>query len=229
MKKSISHSALSLVFILAFAVISNAQYVYQKHGTYYYDELGVVLGNQACLKNATSVMFDNKFIITLGYYYTSRQSPYLPSDYNTGTGLFEISDVLPQQTTSMYGLMVGKVFAAPNRKTRVILRGGFCFGVASTPQNFRRTPTVADPYAVFTSGFSTLLFGNGASYTYDVVDEHTSGLIINPTVEFPLSRFFGLSTGLFANLNSVSSTFGLDVNIIFGKCRSRIDRVGYLH
>jgi hypothetical protein len=48
-----------------------------------------------------------------------------------------------------------------------------------------------------------------------------TGLTLDPTIEFPLSRGFGFSIGLYSNINAINSVFGADANMIFGKLRGK--------
>lgn len=63
---------------------------------------------------------------------------------------------------------------------------------------------------------------DGNDYRYAMLSQNANGIILNPTTEFLASKYFGVSTGIYAHINKVSSTFGLDVNILLGKYRRKV-------
>ena len=222
MTKSILFIYLVLCFSLTFTVVANAQNRYVTFGTYLYDEGGVILGNQVCKTEAITLIVDNRYSLTAGYYMTSRNSPYLPAEIAAPFSIGIAPSAFPQQTSAMIGLMFGRVYFSPGFRSRMLLRGGICFGTISTPSYFANTTNTNYPYLVPNAGDTKTFSNNGNNYTYSIVSNNQSGVLFNPTYEFTVFNFIGISTGIFAMVCRDNSTVGLDLDITLGKLRPKI-------
>ncbi len=215
-------TTLLLAFLLVNSGISKAQNIYLLLGTYYYAEVGAVIGNQTCLKGAANLIVYNKYVLSAGYYMCSRATPNLPDGMAAPLSIGLPSSTYPQQTSNMMGLMFGKAYFTKSRKSRLLLRGGICFGKVSTPGYFSTSSGSAYPFTAESTGPIKTFTSNKVDYTYSVNTENASGFLFHPTYEFPFAEYFGVSTGIFFMATRNSSTIGIDVNLMLGKCRHKI-------
>ncbi len=219
--KKLLNTLLVAILVMNTALCS-AQNRYLTAGTYYYAEVGDVIGNQTCIKAALNLIVYQKYVLTGGYYMCSRNTPYLPDGISAPLSIGFPSSAYPQQTSNMFGLMIGKAILARNWKTRLLLRGGICFGTVATPQYFSTYSGSAYPYQAETNGTQKNFTNNQINYTYSIVSNGASGLLFNPTYEFPFSEYIGVSTGIFCMATRNSSALGIDLNLMLGKCRHKI-------
>ncbi|MBK7336243.1 MAG: hypothetical protein IPJ00_08765 [Saprospirales bacterium] len=144
----------------------------------------------------------NNVFFSLGYRTHARNSPNVPSDY-IGSALLFDSDGIPDQQTQLLTLTGGKVIPTGSPRIRFILAGGLGFGNITRPVNF-----------VKENG----LFNN---YDYDKETSPSFGLVLNPRVEFPLTRYAGLSVGAQSVLSSKDFSVGPEILFHFGFLRER--------
>jgi hypothetical protein len=225
MKKKNSLSASMLIIILAIVVPASAQYG-EKQGPFFYAEAGGAIGNINTGKIAFNSIFAHNNILTFGYYYSARKAPGMPPDFK------DVMGFNAKQTFHMAGLMYGKVIYSINPGVRYLLRGGISFGQVSTPKDFVLHHTAGNN----NSGLANLTMvspiflllallpdGSSSTYSYTTETKTIPGLVLNPSIELPVSRIFGFSVGAYANINSVSNIYGIDANITFGKVRNSRD------
>ncbi len=171
----------SIIIIIAALFCSYTGYC-QASGPFIYGEMGAGYGTAFAFKLGVNTIFKTYNIISVDFYYTQRPAPDVPSDYHTG-----LLGGLPKQRLYTFGLMYGKVLFAKPQKIRYTLKGGLAMGSAMTPANFTQ--------ASYTGIYN---FDPNYEYTYHTVFNY--GLVLNPTVEFPLGRGFGFfSRHLFYN------------------------------
>lgn len=63
-----------------------------------------------------------------------------------------------------------------------------------------------------------------SSYTYEEKTAHGIGLALSAKLILATSKYFGLSFEPYANLNSASSFYGFNINLLFGNLRSSAKR-----
>ena len=166
-----------------------------------YGETTIGPGNYASANMALNVFVARDNILSLQYAYGSHIAPNVPSDYNGG-----LLGSAPEQSITSLGLCYGKVIRSGSPYVRYTIKGGISAGYLHTPTNFQ-----ADNSGWF-----------GANYNYATRNQFLAGLVLNPSVEFPLTRHFGFTLGGYANINAWSSVFCIRGGIIFGKLRNRI-------
>jgi hypothetical protein len=140
---------------------------------------------------------------------------------------FKVATTLPEdQSPSDYwifppsnelytlGILVGKVIESKSKFIRYDLRGGLNFGYIERPVNFRPIPqkTPANP-------FIPQLFNSSVKYNHDIEKRTIVGIVLNPTIDFPLSEIIGFSLGARANINHQDITVGFEGGIMIGLIR----------
>jgi len=204
MKRNLLFSlAVWRLFGMALLIILGSSMVFaQSNEPYIYGEMGGGDGSHGLFQMTLNAVLSKNQIISISYYYASRRSANIPSDYYPG--LFES---YPQQTLSVFGLSYGRVFFLKTPCVRGILKGGLCAGVAATPVNFEYNP---------------MFFSS--NYNFSHQKEFVIGVVFNPEIEFPISRGFGFSIGPYVNVNAVSSVLAVEASMMFGKLRGRQDK-----
>lgn len=184
--------------IALFLLLSGYSAYSQSNELYIYGELGGGDGTHGIFKAAMSAIFCKQNVISLSFYYASHRAPNIPSDYNLNT-IF--GSFWPQQTVSMFGISYGLAFFSNNPHIRFIAKGGITEGLVQTAANFI-SPSIG-------------------AYTYSIESNMTTGVVLDPAIEFLLSKGFGFSVGLYANINAINSVFGIDASMIFRKVRGK--------
>lgn len=189
-------------FCFAHAQTDTIQKQATKRPPLIYLETGVGFGTHTSGFVDINCIFQRNNIISFYYLTSGHTSPTVPADY-----VPDIFNNKPWQTISMMGLTYGKVFYAHSPLLRYVIKGGLSAGNITTPENF--VPATH-------SGW----FNLSSNYTYSNHDQFAAGIIINPEIEFTLSRHFGFTFGAFSNINPVTSVFGFEVSMLFGKVRN---------
>ena len=192
MKKSL------LLLVCCFIAVAG---VAQHNNLFVYGEVGGGEGNFATTKIGINAIYKD-FAFGIGHYSQWADAPDVPSDYNTGIHVFGSNK--PQQTLSTYCFTAGKVFYTKSKNIRYVAKAGISWGNLELP----------DTYTKVSYGFME------SNYQVAYKDVAALGIVLNPTVEFSLTRHFGFSAGLWANVNTARSTFGVEGNIIFGRLRN---------
>jgi hypothetical protein len=169
-----------------------------------YSDLGYNGGNYQGVKWSINGAVDN---VSFGFSLMAheRNSPNVPSDYQAGLVIF--GPRIPQQTVTTYAVTAGWLYDI-NPYVRLNLKGGLGMMYVNSPSTF--TPRHA-------SGWLDL----GPNYEYTSTEDFLPGLIINPTIEFPLGRAFGFYAGAYTLLNPIVPGVGADIGILFGRVRTR--------
>ena len=171
---------------------------------YIYGEAGGGGGNFASGKFGVNAIYQN-LCFGISYYGQFANAQNVPPDYDPGLVIF---NRLPQQTLNFVCFTAGWVVYAHNPRIRYLLKGGLALGSSTLP----------DTYTPVYYGY----FGPNYDVSYQTI--FLAGLHLNPTIEFPLTRGFGLSVGLWSNINTVRSSYGIEGNILFGRLRGRMHR-----
>jgi hypothetical protein len=176
-----------------------------------YGELGGGYGTHGSIKGAINTVIYGNNIITVCYVFSSHKASGIPSDYIPGGlgGIFGRD--IPHQNMEVHGLMYGKMLYCANSIIRVTLKGGISEVNVNTPMDFK-------PNQFPNGGF----LSSASNYTYTTKSDRVLGILLNPTLEMPFGKGLGMSFGLYANVNSVNSVYGLEVSLVFGKVRGNL-------
>lgn len=157
-----------------------------------------------------SLTYINKkgFSITLQAANESRNSKNVPPDYEPGW-LVIFGDGIPNESISTTSILAGKVLEEESRLIRLNLRAGISYGIIERPVNFVKKSK------------SAFIFGSTSYYEYDIQKNRYIGLILNPTMDIMISRIVGLSTGIRANINGQTITYGGEIGLQIGSLRKR--------
>ncbi|WP_051205316.1 hypothetical protein [Salinimicrobium xinjiangense] len=195
-----------LLFLLMITGVNLAQaQEEQKHSFYVSGELG--FGNYYGLDFSYNYLYKEKYSFKLGYIGNIRKAETLPHDYTSG--LFNallLGFGTPVDQLKHFQLGAGRIYNLNKKATiRVNLSVGLGYSTIKEPGNWQSTG-------------SHLLQEN---YTWEYDKYRTLSLIINPKIEFPLSRFYGLTLSPMVQLNKDRTYVGIGVGHMIGLLRSK--------
>jgi hypothetical protein len=200
MKKSL------YILIFQFFVLNlNAQF-FEKNALYATSEIAI--GNYFELNVNMNLVLNDKYSLQSGGSWHIRSARSKPDDYTSG--LFKIftlglSDIILDEMDN-YQVLFGRIYPNKhNNNIRFNLAGGIGFTVISEPTNW-----------VYVGGSAI-----GQNYTYDMEKHKTISLIFNPKVEFPFSRFFGITISPMLQVNKDRMFIGIGAGSMIGMLKQK--------
>jgi len=195
-----------MVLLVIFLFISHSSKAQTKDNYLIYSSMGGTLGNYIGGGITLDVIRNNKYSLGIGYYEQEKKPGNLPPDYERGIfnlftfGLGGVRDNI--QTASF---TLGKVFYnKSNPRIRYNIKAGFTYSVIKAPTNW-----VWHNYGLLSN----------ENYTYDYEKNHVIGILINPTVDFPLLKFLGFSAGPYLFINPRTISYGMELSYLIGYVR----------
>lgn len=196
MKKKVT---LIVVVLITFTKLQ-AQFLKNK-ALYLTQELEI--GNHFGAGANATYIHNNNYSLNLGYSKYLKGAKNVPADYSHDSeGMFG-----PLEEINNYQILVGKIFKfKKSGKTRLNLLAGLSYVDLKELVNWKRVSNR------FTDG--------NFAYTYEHYRHGTVGFVINPKIEFPFTKVFGLSISPKLNINKNRTLFGLGLSIMLGKTRN---------
>jgi len=193
------------LFICFFSInLSNAQFG-ENNAIYSTAEWN--LGNYIGIDISLNYVYKEKYAFKIGYTGNIREPKSQPEDYAPGLeGILLFSLANPYDKLENYHIGFGKIYKLNKRGTiRANISLGLGYTTIREPENWQRTD----------GGFLT------ANYTWDYKQYNTISLIINPKIEFPFSRIYGLTFSPMLQLNKDKVYFGIGIGSMIGLLRKR--------
>lgn len=198
MKKTI------LLFALLLAFTNVKAQLGEEHAVYSTTEF--ILGNYLGINLNLNYVYQEKYSVQAGYSGNVRLSRSRPEDYHSGIGgLISLGLSNPYDVLENYQVNLGKIYPLNNNGT---IRLNLLAGVGLTTI---REPANWEP-------FTAVL---GSNYTFAYEKYRTLSLIINPKIEFPLTRFFGLTVSPLIQLSKNRSFYGIGFGDMLGLLRKK--------
>ena len=199
---------MNITLVEHFVLINiNAQFS-EKNALYSTGE--IAFGNYLELNLNLNYVINEKYSFQIGYSSHIRESKYEPEDYSSGlVGIFTLGfGQLHFDQMDNYQILVGKIYNLNERgNIRFNLAGGIGYTIITEPTNWKPV-----------SGFTL-----GENYTYDIDKHSTISLIINPKIEFPFTRIFGLTISPMLQINKDRTFIGIGVGPMIGLLRKKIN------
>lgn len=188
------------LFIVLFSINIHSQFSETK---FLYANAGVSVGNYIGLNGGLNYIANEKFSLQLNYAFKSIDSEELPGDF-IGGGIFG-SSALKDDYHSI-SVLAGYILKLNASGTiRLNLQGGIGYLKSKSLTNFQP----AGP-GIFTS-----------NYSFDEESNNNAEVVINPKIEFPFTRVYGLSISPFISMNSRKFFFGVSLDNIAGILRNK--------
>jgi len=182
----------------------NAQFA-DKNAIYATGEFNI--GNYLESDLNLNYVFAESYSFKVGYSGHIRKPKSQPENYNSGligNLLLNLAD--PYDQIENYQLLVGKIYSLNKKNT---IRANVSLGLGYT--------TIREPgnWQPVNEGFLT------ENYTYEYSKSNTVSLIINPKIEFPFTRFYGLTISPMLQINTDRTYFGVGIGQMIGLLRKR--------
>lgn len=187
-----------LLFIMSIS-FANAQF--SKNNTIYASG-EVNIGNYVGVDLNLNYIYKNKYSFKIGYSGNIRNAKTKPNDYSSGfVGALFLGLANPYDQIENYQISAGKIYNLNGKGT---IRANFLLGIGYTlikePENWER----------INGGFL------GENYTWNYENHKTISLIINPKIEFPLTRLYGLTVSPMLQINKSRTYFGIGIGQMLG-------------
>jgi len=170
---------------------------------------GLNAGNFWGMNLNLNYIFNNNYSLQAGISDLFRDSKSKPEDFTSGlTGLltFGLSNLIYYDEMDNYQILLGKIFKTnKNSSTRFNIAGGIGYTYLTEAVNWKHVTN----YTI------------GENYTYDIVKHGSISLIINPQVEFPFSRFFGITCSPMLLINKDRTYIGIGIGAMLGLLREK--------
>ena len=190
-----------LLIIFASVNIANAQFA-KNNALYATGELN--MGNYYGTDLNLNYVLNEKYSFKLGYTGNLRKPKTLPEDFSTGvTGILVWGLNHPMDNFENYGASVGRIYKLNQSGTiRVNLSLGIGYSILTEPENWEK----------INNNFVHLQ----KNYSYDNVEHKAVSLIVNPKIEFPITRFFGFTISPMLQINKERTYFGIGIGTMIG-------------
>lgn len=199
---------ISIFILLLFVLKVNAQFS-EKNAIYLTG--GLNLGNFLGMNLNLNYILNNNYSFQAGISGLFREPKSIPEDFNQGiVGLFTLglSNFLYYDEMDNYQILVGKIFKLnKSNTTRFNIAGGIGYSHLTEAINWK-------PVTNFTIG---------ENYTYDIVKHGAVSFIIKPQVEFPFTRYFGISLSPLLQINKDRTYIGIEIDAMLGLLRAKIN------
>lgn len=196
------------IFIIAISLISfnfaNAQFA-ENNALYATGEMNV--GNYFGADLNLNYVWKEKYAFKVGYTGNLRKPKSQPEDFTTGvTGILVFGLNNPADKLTNLGISAGRIYKINQSGTiRVNLSLGVGYTVYTEPENWKK--------------FNNSVVSIAENYSYDYVKHKAVSLIINPKIEFPFTRFYGLTISPMLQINKDRTYFGIGVGSMIGLLR----------
>lgn len=193
----------ALVVLFFFSINFGHAQFYERNAIYSAGELNI--GNYIGIDLSLNYVLAEKYSFKIGYTGSIRQPTSQPADYTSGMkGILFFGMANPYDQLANYQLGVGRIVNFNKKGTiRANLSVGLGYASIREPGNWERTD----------SGFLV------ENYNWDYSKYNTISLIINPKIEFPFTRFYGITVSPMLQLNKDRTYFGIGIGQMLGFLR----------
>ena len=149
-------------------------------------------------------VLNEKYSFKLGYTGYLRKPKTLPEDFSTGViGILVWGLNHPMDKFENYGASVGRIYKINLCGTiRVNLSLGVGYSILTEPDNWEKINNNA--------------ISLQENYSYDNIKHKAVSLIVNPKIEFPITRFFGFTISPMLQINKERTYFGIGIGSMIG-------------
>lgn len=198
---------LLLLFFFAVAITASAQFA-ENNAIYLSGELGG--GNYFNGDLSLNYVYKEDYSLKIGLSGNLRKPVSQPDDYFSGLvkTVFMFGLANPKDQLETYSISLGKIVNLNKSKN---IRANLMFGVGYTtitePENWKKVEgNILDGLVV-------------DNYTWDYGESHGISFIINPKIEFPFTRFWGLTVSPIVQFSKDRTYFGIGIGSMIGLLR----------
>ncbi len=192
-----------LLFFLSIHTVS-AQFS-ENHAIY--TSGGINFGNYFGVNANIDYVYQEKYSFKVGYSLYFQQPDSKPDDFSLGLfDGFSFGLVGPFNHLESYHVMAGRIYKINSSGTiRLNMSVGLSFTKIKEPENWQQ--------------INGSLFNR--NYIWDYNEYNTVSFIINPKIEFPFTRYFGLAISPVLQINKDRTYFGIGIEQMIGLLRKQ--------
>ncbi|TQD38647.1 hypothetical protein [Haloflavibacter putidus] len=196
-----------LLLVILVVALQNLNAQFSKNHTIY-ATTAANFGNYLGADLNLNYVYKEKYSVKLGYTPNIREADNTPADYTGGlTDLLFFEFFKPYDELHSFNLSVGRIYKL-NKKGSIRLNLSAGIGVVHLKEPTNWQP-VEDPDFL------------GNNYTYDFKEYNTFNFVFNPKIEFPFTRYYGVSLSPMVQINKDRVYFGIGIGQMFGVLRSK--------
>ena len=164
-------------------------------------------GNYIGIDLNLNYVYKEKYSFKIGYTGNIRKPKSQPDDYSSGLiGILLFGAANPYDQLENYQIGVGKIYKLnPSGTIRVNISLGLGYTIINEPENWIK----------ITNGFLA------ENYIWNYNKYQTFSLLLYPKIEFPLSRFYGLTLSPLLQINKDRTYIGMGIGHMIGLLRKR--------
>lgn len=168
---------------------------------------GLNFGNYFGMDLNLNYVLKEKYSFKLGYTGNFRKPISQPEDFSPGViGILVFPLKNPADLSENFGATVGRIYKMNQSGTiRANLSLGVGYTIYTEPENWVKIDNSLVPLA--------------ENYSYDNVGHKVISLIINPKIEFPVTRYFGFTISPMLQTNKDRTYFGIGFGSMTGLLR----------
>ena len=163
------------------------------------------LGNYIGVDLNLNFVTKKKYTLKIGYTGNLRSPKSKPKDYSSINDILPLSG--PYDRFKSYQISFGKIYELNKKGT---IRANLSFGLGLTTIIYHKNWLLNDVTPIY-----------GGYYTWDTEKHNKVSLIINPKIEFPFTRFYGLTISPMIQINKEGTYFGIGVGQMIGLLTER--------
>ncbi|MBK8627435.1 MAG: hypothetical protein IPN86_18270 [Saprospiraceae bacterium] len=201
MKQIITIILFSISFISAYAQKDDS------HNYRTYLSTDINLGNYLGLDLNLNVVYKEKFSIKMGYTGNSRKALSTPDDFIKGFNNF----FYPKDKLRDFHFGLGKIYSL--NKTGARLNATISIGTAIIiePKSWKKLDPVGWPFIFNDLGASNYDYLNKKYYEWSIT--------LNPKIEFPFRRFYGITISPMVQISKTRTYYGLGIGQMIGEVK----------
>lgn len=181
---------------------ANAQFS-ENHAIYGSGEIN--FGNYFGIDLNVNYVYQEKYSLQLGITGNLRAGKSRPEDYRSGLAQAMFLGLAnPYDQLDTYKISVGKIYKLNEKGS---IRANLLFGIGIT--------SIREPYNWQRRDGGWL----GENYSWDYHRYNTVSLIINPKIEFPFTKFYGLTLSPMLQINKDRTYVGIGIGHMAGRLR----------
>jgi len=195
--------SLILIFSFSFNEV-NAQF---SEDNAIYQTSEITIGNYLGLGVHANYVWKEKYSFKIGYSGFIRRPKSAPENYSPGfVGILTFGLANPYDQMQTFQILAGKIYPFNKKGTiRANISLGLGFTIIKEPTNWQPLE-------------GNILYHN---YSYEYHKYNTVSLIINPKIEFPFTRFYGLSISPMIQINKDRTYIGIGIGQMIGLLRKK--------
>lgn len=196
-----------IVAIVLFSICIHRSYAQFAENNSIYSTCEINLGNYVGVDVNLNYIYKEKYSIKVGFIGNIRTPVSRPADFSGGLmKLFTYGTSNPYDHLENLQICFGKIYTLNNNNT---IRANISIGIGYT--------TIREPnnWVKLNDNFLT------ANYDWSYSSLNTISLIINPKIEFPFTRVYGLSISPMLQINKYRTYYGIGIGHMIGLLRKR--------